>query len=52
MPRSSPEMKQLQIEVPSALLEAFDDAVEKQGVYPSRSEAVRSLMRWFVEKTP
>ena len=42
-------MKQLQIDVPDALLKTFDNAVKKQGIYPSRSEAIRSLMRRFIE---
>ena len=50
MPRRSPNMKLLQIEVPEALLEAFDRAVEKLGTYPSRSEAIRALMQKLVEE--
>jgi len=50
MPRRSPNMKLLQIDVPEALLEAFDRAVEKLGIYPSRSEAIRALMQKLIEE--
>jgi len=50
MPRRSPNMKLLQIDVPEALLEAFDRAVEKLAIYPSRSEAIRALMQKLIEE--
>jgi len=43
-------MRLLQIDVPEALLEAFDRTVEEAGIYPSRSEAIRRLMQRFVEE--
>jgi len=43
-------MRLLQIEVPDSLLEAFDRAIEKLGIYPSRSEAIRALMQRLVEE--
>ena len=43
-------MRLLQIDVPEALLEAFDRAVKKTGIYPSRSEAIRSMMQRFIEE--
>jgi len=42
-------MKLLQIDMPESLLEAFDRAIEKLGIYGSRSEAIRSLIQRFVE---
>jgi len=50
MPRKSPNMRLLQIDVPEALLEAFDSAVERQGIHASRSEAIRALMQKLIEE--
>ena len=50
MPRRSPDMKLLQIDVPEPLLEAFDRALEKLGIYSSRSEAIRALMQKLIEE--
>jgi len=49
MPRRSVSMRLLQIDVPESLLEGFDRAVEKAGVFSSRAEAIRSLMQRFIE---
>jgi len=50
MPRRSPNMRLLQIDVPEALLDAFDRAVERLNIYPSRSEAIRALMQKLIEE--
>ena len=53
MPRPRMQnMKLLQVDVPDNLLEAFDKALEKLGTYPSRSEAIRTLMQKFIEEAP
>jgi len=49
VPRRSQDMKLLQIDITKTLLEAFDQAVKKAGIYPSRAEAIRALMQKFVE---
>ena len=50
MARKPLNMRMLQIDVPEPLLEAFDRALEKLGIYSSRSEAIRALMQRLVEE--
>ncbi|RLI81504.1 hypothetical protein DRP04_05950 [Archaeoglobales archaeon] len=55
MPVAKSELKDdkevnLSVKVPQRLLELFDKAVATSGRYTNRSEALRDLMRKFIER--